>query len=568
MPAFPTDRRSAYEILDQIGTGAFSTVYKSIRKSDGKLVAVKVVDLTMMDRAGIDNVLNEIRILSSVSNPYIVEYHEAFIDPSESYFWIVMEYLGGGDLANAIKRGQKEGVRVNERQIWCYMVQLLKGVTELHKLKIIHRDIKPANIFLTDDFKRVKIGDLNVSKILKEDLAKTQIGTPYYLAPEIWNMKVYDYRADIFSLGALLYELAALKHPHEARTSHELHYKLMNEAIERIPSVYSDELNTIIHKCLVKEQILRPTAEQLRNTGIVKTKICEFLIDEEISDKDGGNLLADTIVLPKKLSLLNKKLPQKGSRASLVKNHKGDGNNITNELTNDSIKSQKTAKGVVRDLVKKKTLNNKIKEPVINIRKSSKEPLTTKPSNNMKERISSKAILTKRDSSTSKKLTSDKSRQKLSLEKPKIKPANSIKKLPTFGNPSKRPPLPPNLPNPKTQDTNTLTKFMSEKPAENRPLVSDRANPPLKMPRNLSKVFIKNVTEEKSDKAMVRRVSNQSLPKSSPRPGNCGNGRGLGVSREVGYADYLKKMVDRELSPKKRGSGVGERRSSANRSCV
>lgn len=90
------------------------------------------------------------------------------------------------------------------------------GLKKLHSNNIIHRDIKSANLFLTKDFDFIKLGDLNVAKITKNNFAKTQIGTPYYLAPEIWKNNIYDYRCDIFSLGVVIYEMASLKLPFEA----------------------------------------------------------------------------------------------------------------------------------------------------------------------------------------------------------------------------------------------------------------------------------------------------------------------------------------------------------------
>lgn len=88
---------------------------------------------------------------------------------------------------------------------------------KLHDMKIIHRDIKSANLFLSENQHEVKLGDLGVAKIAKNDLARTQIGTPYYLAPEIWNNKVYNYKCDIFSLGVVMYELIARQVPFNGR---------------------------------------------------------------------------------------------------------------------------------------------------------------------------------------------------------------------------------------------------------------------------------------------------------------------------------------------------------------
>ena len=109
-------------------------------------------------------------------------------------------------------------------------------------MKIIHRDIKSANLFLSSDYETIKLGDLNVAKVAKNDLARTQIGTPYYLAPEIWNNKVYDYRCDIFSLGCVVYEMAALKVPFEGASLKDLYRKITRGIIKKIPSRYSDEL--------------------------------------------------------------------------------------------------------------------------------------------------------------------------------------------------------------------------------------------------------------------------------------------------------------------------------------
>ena len=107
---------------------------------------------------------------------------------------------------------------MNENRIWFYMIQTLLGLKVLHENNIIHRDIKSANLFLSKDGKIIKLGDLNVAKILKNKLAETQIGTPYYLAPEIWNNEPYDFKCDIFSLGCLVYEMTALKYPFTGKT--------------------------------------------------------------------------------------------------------------------------------------------------------------------------------------------------------------------------------------------------------------------------------------------------------------------------------------------------------------
>lgn len=325
-----------YEIVKQIGEGAYSKVYKAVRLLDNTVVAIKIVNITKMDKIMINSTLNEIRILNSVNNDHVVGYSEAFMDASESNMWIVMEYMGGGDLACAIKLAKKENRTFPERVIWVYMIQILRGLHSLNQFKIIHRDIKPANIFLTTDHKTVKLGDLNVSKVVENDLTRTQIGTPSYLAPEIWEAKAYDSRCDIYSLGVCMYEMAALKLPFEAKTMEELKQKIRNNVISPLPSGYSEELKKVIFKCLTKNHTLRSSAEKLLITPIFQLKITEYELVEQREEEKGK--LMDTIVFPNKISLLKNLLPKKShqqKRSSSAANLK------VSEIKNDSFVSKK-----------------------------------------------------------------------------------------------------------------------------------------------------------------------------------------------------------------------------------
>jgi NIMA (never in mitosis gene a)-related kinase len=107
---------------------------------------------------------------------------------------------------------------IQEKEIWNILAnvhyihydQILYGLKALHDRKIYHRDLKCANIFMFTD-KRVKLGDFNVSKLAKKGLVYTQTGTPYYASPEVWQDKPYDHKADIWSLGCVIYEACTLK---------------------------------------------------------------------------------------------------------------------------------------------------------------------------------------------------------------------------------------------------------------------------------------------------------------------------------------------------------------------
>ena len=152
-----------------------------------------------------------------------------------------------------------------EKDIWNVVIKALRGLKALHKLKIVHRDIKAANIFLCKLEKdawlieeeggvceglNVKLGDLNVSKIAKMGMMKTQTGTPYYASPEVWRDQPYDYKCDIWSLGCVIYELAALRPPFMAKDMRGLFQKVTRGVFANIPPRYSGDLYFLISKML------------------------------------------------------------------------------------------------------------------------------------------------------------------------------------------------------------------------------------------------------------------------------------------------------------------------------
>jgi NIMA (never in mitosis gene a)-related kinase len=116
-------------------------------------------------------------------------------------------------------------------------------------LKICHRDIKCANLFLTKEGV-VKLGDLNVSKVAKRGMLRTQTGTPYYACPEVWKDMPYDHRSDIWSLGCVLYEIITQQPPFRASTMKGLYTKVISGKYDPIPNHYSQDLKNMVKACL------------------------------------------------------------------------------------------------------------------------------------------------------------------------------------------------------------------------------------------------------------------------------------------------------------------------------
>lgn len=133
-----------------------------------------------------ENALNEIRILASINHTNVIGYKEAFFEDATSCLCIVMEYADGGDILGVINEKKRKRQQFTEKEIWSLFIQIVRGLKALHALQICHRDIKCANLFLTKEGE-IKLGDLNVSKVAKKGLLRTQTGTPYYCSPEVWK---------------------------------------------------------------------------------------------------------------------------------------------------------------------------------------------------------------------------------------------------------------------------------------------------------------------------------------------------------------------------------------------
>lgn len=148
-----------------------------------------------------------------------------------------MEYCEGGDLGKIIKKcnAKKKKEHFQEEIIWKFAYQIFEALKVCHKDKILHRDLKPVNIFLDGDL-NVKLGDFGLSKKLIEgkSFASTNVGSPYYMSPELFLNVPYDEKIDIWSAGCIIYEMAALEQPFKASSIGELGEKIKLGVFKRI----------------------------------------------------------------------------------------------------------------------------------------------------------------------------------------------------------------------------------------------------------------------------------------------------------------------------------------------
>ncbi|KAH0792425.1 AGC family protein kinase [Histomonas meleagridis] len=252
-----------------LGEGSYGKVYKATRISDGQTYAIKIVNLSKLSRREIEDSINEIRIMASFTSPFIIRFHEAFCD--QKRLCIVTEYAQLGDLSNLIARRKRKNKPLQEEAIWRFLLQILEGLRVLHSCGVLHRDLKTANVLLSAP-DLAKIADLGISTVLhNRQLARTQIGTPLYLAPEVWKKNPYDQKCDMWSLGVLLYELMTFSFPFMGRTSEELARKIcIGNYI--MPKKYSAELNSVLKRLLQVNPLIRPSAEEVLNMECVKDR--------------------------------------------------------------------------------------------------------------------------------------------------------------------------------------------------------------------------------------------------------------------------------------------------------
>jgi len=255
------DPEELFDIIQPLGKGAFGMVYKALDKRDGELVALKIMAMEGSDEVG--SLEQEVAIMQKCKSDYIVNFRGAWL--RDENIWIAMEYCGGGGVLD-IMRCLK--ISLSEEQICVVMRETLKALEYVHSLKLIHRDIKAANVLLNHKG-ACKLADFGVSYILDStmDKAKTILGTPYWMAPEVVKDDKYNSKADIWSLGITAIEMACGKPPYSNEPPLKVLLKVPTAPPPTLPDDvvddFSEDFKDFIKLCLMKVDKDRPTATEL-----------------------------------------------------------------------------------------------------------------------------------------------------------------------------------------------------------------------------------------------------------------------------------------------------------------
>ncbi|MBV6449756.1 MAG: Serine/threonine-protein kinase PknD [Anaerolineales bacterium] len=247
------DKVGRYKIKSELGRGGMATVYRAHDPSFNREVAIKVLPREMLH-----NLLNrsrfkrELKFIASLEHPAIVPVYDVGEDGDQPFF--VMRYMSGGSLSDMIKQGPftlPDAALIIER--------LAAALDHAHAHKIIHRDIKPDNV-LFDGSHNPYLSDFGVAKLTESVVSATGnevIGTPAYISPEQARGEQVDRRADIYGLGAILYEMLTGERPYNGESVIGIALQHVNEPIPDILKVRPDlppEVDTIIKTALAKDK--------------------------------------------------------------------------------------------------------------------------------------------------------------------------------------------------------------------------------------------------------------------------------------------------------------------------
>ncbi|KAM9197701.1 STE20-like serine/threonine-protein kinase isoform 1-T1 [Dugong dugon] len=253
-----------WEIIGELGDGAFGKVYKAQNKETNVLAAAKVIDTKSEEE--LEDYMVEIDILASCDHPNIVKLLDAFY--YENNLWILIEFCAGGAVDAVMLELERP---LTEAQIQVVCKQTLEALNYLHDNKIIHRDLKAGNILLTLDGD-IKLADFGVSAKNTRTIQRRDsfIGTPYWMAPEVVMCETskdrpYDYKADVWSLGITLIEMAEIEPPHHELNPMRVLLKIAKSEPPALaqPSRWSSNFKDFLKKCLEKNVDARWNTSQL-----------------------------------------------------------------------------------------------------------------------------------------------------------------------------------------------------------------------------------------------------------------------------------------------------------------
>jgi len=253
-----------YEILDEVGKGAMGTVYRARDPLIERTVAIKTVPIAQLQQEGTgaeSRFLREAQSAGRLSHPNIVTIYD--VGEAEGLAYIAMEYLSGATLREVMNKGPMPLDLALDTAL-----QMAEALAFAHEHGVIHRDIKPANVVVTGQSGRIKLTDFGIAHLANSDHTHDgqMLGSPRYMSPEQARGREVDGRSDIFSLGAVLYEMLTGHYAFDGDSLPAIVYRVVNEtpvAASSLRPQLPAELTSLLARMLNKNPEVRPDARAL-----------------------------------------------------------------------------------------------------------------------------------------------------------------------------------------------------------------------------------------------------------------------------------------------------------------
>jgi NIMA (never in mitosis gene a)-related kinase 1/4/5 len=275
-------KKRGYLEIKKIGEGSFGKAILVQQGKDGAKFVCKMVDISKASAKEQREALQEGQLLASLKHPYIVRYRENFTDAG--WLCILMDFCEGGDLTKQIEQARRTRSTLPEEQVLRWFTQAILALKYIHDRHILHRDLKPSNFFLSKHGS-MKMGDFGIAKVLSCTIAcaKTQIGTPYYLSPEVCQEKPYAWPSDIWAMGCILYELCALKVPFDAPNISGLVQKIIRGPVPIIPNTYSEFIRLLCGEMLNRTPGKRPSTDDILKRPKIQAIVRQMLDEAQVT---------------------------------------------------------------------------------------------------------------------------------------------------------------------------------------------------------------------------------------------------------------------------------------------
>ena len=242
---------NSFELLDSLGEGSFGKVFKVRMKTNGEIYAMKVINKNFLIRNNqLRYAITECNVLKQVNSPFILTLHYSF--QTEKNLYMVIDYCPGGDLNFHIIQNVFE-----EDEAKFYIAELILGIEHLHNLNIIYRDLKPENILINSD-NHIKLADFGLAKegINDSSMTRSFCGSPAYLSPEMLIRKSAGKSADMYGIGAVLYEMIRGTPPFYSKDIRTLFKNIVHSKLV-LPEFFSIELKDLLKQLLSKDPYKR-----------------------------------------------------------------------------------------------------------------------------------------------------------------------------------------------------------------------------------------------------------------------------------------------------------------------